>query len=240
MAATDSSAPAARPRGNLSIKILSVTLAIVPPASLPAASSLAPIGERCSPRPGGPPRSAGGDSRETPAGLTLNPNSGAITGTPTTAGTKSFTVTTMDSTTPKAETAIVALSISVVAALSVTTKSLPTAQVGTVYPGQRSRRRPDRPRHLEGQHRALPAGLTINANSGAITGTPTGPGALASFTVTATDSTTPTTLTATANLSISVASQPLAVTTTSLPGGQVGNPYPGVTLTSIGGTAPIS
>src|SRR5712664_2586850 len=48
-----------------------------------------------------------------PAGLSFNASAGAITGTPTTAGTSSFTVKATDSTTPTAQTATQALSITI-------------------------------------------------------------------------------------------------------------------------------
>jgi hypothetical protein len=48
-----------------------------------------------------------------PAGLALNPANGAITGTPTTAGTSTFTVQATDSATPTAQTATQGLSITV-------------------------------------------------------------------------------------------------------------------------------
>ena len=151
---------------------------------------------------------------------------GRSPGRPPRSGTKSFTVTATDSSSPKALTATVNLSISVVAALAVTTTSLPTAQTGTVYPGATLGVERQLPVTWAVSSGAVPAGLALDPTTGAIC-TPSGPGAVSTFTVTATDSTGPAALTATANLSISVASQPLAVTTTSLPSGQVNVVYPG-------------
>ena len=87
---------------------------------------------------------------------------------------------------------------------------------------------------------ALPAGLTLNASTGTISGTPTTLGT-ASFTVKVTDSQTPTPATATANLSITVNNPPLQITTTSLPQGVINVAYSGTAvLTAIGGTPPYS
>ncbi len=71
---------------------------------------------------------------------------------------------------------------------------------------------------------ALPAGLSLNASTGTITGTPTAAGS-PNFTVTLTDSGSPA-LTTTVKLSISIASPPAIVfSTKSLAGGTVGTAY---------------
>jgi Putative Ig domain len=68
-----------------------------------------------------------------PAGLTLSPTTGAITGTPAAAGTASFTVTLTDSGSP-ALTATAAYTLTTAyPSLSITTTSLPNATEGTSY-----------------------------------------------------------------------------------------------------------
>ena len=90
---------------------------------------------------------------------------------------------------------------------------------------------------------SLPAGLSLNASTGTISGTPTAAGTT-SFTVTVTDA-TPTTTTppgpfvASRSLSITVRPAPLTITTMSLPDAQVGKPY-AATVTAIGGTSPYT
>ena len=170
-----------------------------------------------------------GGNTNLPPGLTLNAATGAISGTPTTAGTTNFTVTVTDSeATPKTATSAT-LSITVNPALSVTTNSLPAGVVGTTYPAGTTLQAaggvsPDTWSVTTGN---LPAGLILNASTGAITGKPTGPAVgTIGFTVTVTDSESPT-KTATQSLSIVITAPTLTVTTTtaSLPTGVVGNTY---------------
>ena len=85
--------------------------------------------------------------------------------------------------------------------------------------------------------RQLPPGLSLNASTGAITGTPTTTGT-SNFTVKVTDSTQPTALTATANLSITI-NGALTITTASVPNGSVGTQY-NATVNASGGLQPYS
>jgi hypothetical protein len=136
-----------------------------------------------------------------PAGLSLNSSTGVISGTPSAAGTSSFTIQVADSSSPK-QTATKALSIAVVAApLAVSTTSLPSGTVGISYSTtlQFSGGTPPVTWAASG----LPAGLSLNTSTGAITGSPTTAGT-SSVSVTATDSATPTPQTATKSLSITV------------------------------------
>ena len=80
----------------------------------------------------------------------------------------------------------------------------------------------------------LPAGLALNASAGTISGTPTIPVVATPLTFKVTDSGSPA-QTATANLSITIAPAGLAVTTLSLPNGQVNVAY-SLTLAASGGT----
>src|SRR5260370_31669688 len=77
----------------------------------------------------------------------------------------------------------------------------------------------------------LPAGLSLNATTGVIGGTPT-TAALSSFTIEITDATSQR---QSAALSIRVNAPPLLLVTTTLPGGSLGAPYT-ATLTASGGT----
>src|SRR5207302_1938687 len=67
-----------------------------------------------------------------PPGLALNGSTGAVTGTPSAAGTFNFTVQATDAGNP-ARTATKDLSVTVVAALAITTSSLPGGVVGQAY-----------------------------------------------------------------------------------------------------------
>ncbi len=81
----------------------------------------------------------------------------------------------------------------------------------------------------------LPAGLTLNASTGAITGTPTA-ASTTSFTVQVTDS-AKNTQTKNLGIVVNAASQPLTITTTTLPAGTTGTAY-SQTVAATGGTAP--
>ena len=124
-----------------------------------------------------------------PAGLLLNANTGAITGTPSgNTGTTNFTVQAADS---LGQTATKALSILVNAApLAITTTSLPNATVGASYSATLQATGGTLPFTWTLTTGALPAGLTLNAATGAITGTPTAQG-MSGFTAHVTDSSGP-------------------------------------------------
>jgi len=176
-----------------------------------------------------------------PAGLVLNPATGAITGTPTgpQVGTISFTVTVTDSEKPAA-TASANLSISISAPpLSVTTQTLGGGTLGSAYSQTLAATGGITPYVWSITAGALPVGLSLNSSTGIISGTPTGNVAgPTSFTATVTDSEIPA-KTANANLSITVSAAPLSVTTTSLVAGVVGTPY-SQTLQAVGGITPYS
>ena len=174
-----------------------------------------------------------------PAGLSLNSASGAISGTPTASGTFNFTVTVTDSETPTAKTATANLSITVNPAVSVTTTSLPAGVIGTSYSATLQATGGITPYTWAVTTGTLPAGLSLNANTGAITGTPTGPFVgTTNFTVTVTDSESPK-KTASANLSITISAPTLKVTTTSLPNGVINIPY-SATVNAAGGVQPYT
>jgi hypothetical protein len=171
-----------------------------------------------------------------PAGLTINASSGAITGTPTTAGASTVAVTVTDSTNPTHLTATASLSITIIAPPSITTTSLPGGVVGAAYNATVAATGGTTPYTWSAT--GLPAGLSIDAASGAITGTPTTAGS-STVTITVTDSTNPAHLSAAKTLSINIAGQ-LAITTTSLPSGVVNTAYAGVTLAATGGAPPYT
>jgi hypothetical protein len=165
-----------------------------------------------------------------PAGLSLA-TSGRISGTPTTAGT--FTFSVRASAINGSDTQ--SLSIVVDPRLTITTTTLANGTVGQQYSdtlaatggtGTKSWTRSGN----------LPAGLTLSA-AGAITGTPTAAGT-STFTVTVTDSAT---RTASKQLSITIAAAapPLTISTATLPNGAVGTGY-SATLTATGGSGSYS
>lgn len=107
-----------------------------------------------------------------PAGLTLS-TAGAISGTPTTAGTSTFTVQAQDA---AGRTGTRQFSITVIAGLTITTATLPAGTVNTAYPStQVVATGGSAPYTWAIASGALPVGLAISA-SGLVTGTPSAAG----------------------------------------------------------------
>jgi len=140
-----------------------------------------------------------------PAGLTLS-SAGVISGTPTKAGTTTFSIDVTDSSTPTPLTQTGRLSITVNASaggLTLTTTTLAEATVNTAYSATLTATGGVAPYTFSlASGSGLPAGLTL-ASAGVISGTPTKAGATA-FSVDVMDSSTPTPLSQTGNLSITV------------------------------------
>lgn len=127
-----------------------------------------------------------------PPGLTIS-GPGTISGTPTTVGTYAFTVKVTDSATPTPQTGTKALSIAVAAAatpLSITTSSLSGGTVGSAYSATLQSNGGIAPVTWSVTAGTLPAGLSLNSSTAAISGTPTTVGT-SSFTVQAADSGSP-------------------------------------------------
>jgi lysophospholipase L1-like esterase len=143
-----------------------------------------------------------------PAGLVINSATGAITGTPTTAGgPTSVVVTATDSTAPTRQSASSSgLTITITSGaqpLTITNNAFPNGAVGTGYSFGQTASGGAGPYTYTST--PLPAGLSINPSTGMITGTPTAAVAASAVTVTVTDSTTPTHLTAsTSGLTITI------------------------------------
>jgi hypothetical protein len=169
--------------------------------------------------------------------LTLNANSGAITGTPNgPAGTSTFTVQVTDSGSP-AQVANKQLSITIAPPpLTITTSSLPNGVVGTSYSASVAASGGTPPYTWSITSGSLPSGLTLNPNSGAITGTPNGSPGKSSFTMQVTDSGSPAQVISKL-LSITIHPPGLVITTSGLPAGRVGVPY-SASVSAQGGTPP--
>ncbi|MEO8186475.1 MAG: putative Ig domain-containing protein, partial [Burkholderiaceae bacterium] len=162
-----------------------------------------------------------------PAGLSLNAGTGAITGTPTTAATSNFTITATDG---LAATGSRAYAVTINAAITVNPATLPNGAVGTAYSQTVSATGGTGSYTFSLSAGSLPAGLSLNAATGAITGTPT-TAATSNFTITATDG-----LGATGARAYSTTiNAAVAVNPATLPNGTVGIAY-SQTVSATGGT----
>ncbi len=183
-----------------------------------------------------------------PAGLTLNAD-GTITGTPTTPGVFTFTVTATNGTRTAASTPTYTVTPAAPLALSYTTRQ--TFAAGTAIatqPATLVAATPGVTTSYAITGGALPAGLSLNAATGDITGLPTAPGVF-TFTVAATNGTRNATATVTYTV-VPAGALTLGYTTpqtfpagtaiaTQLPA--VANETPGLTTTYAvtGGSLPV-
>ena len=164
-----------------------------------------------------------------PAGIALTPSTGLLSGTPTVAGTSQITVRASDS---DGLTARQSLGLTIDSAISITTASpLPTGTVAASYAQTFAATGGSGQYNWSVSSGGLPAGLTLSAASGQLSGTPTVSGT-PSFTITAMD-----TNQATASKAFTMTIDPALTIATApqLPAGTLGLPY-SQTLTATGGS----
>lgn len=177
-----------------------------------------------------------------PAGLSLS-TAGVLSGKPTATGTPSFSITATDSV---GNTASATFSTTISAGVSISVPTLPIGYPGTSYPATTFTASGGTNTGFTWSWAAaggstLPAGLSIGASTGLISGTPTNTtssSVVSSVVVTATDSVGNQ---ATSTVSITIAG-PLSLPTpsSSVPGpATVGSPYSGQ-ITATGGSGTYS
>jgi hypothetical protein len=165
-----------------------------------------------------------------PPGLGPPSSSGVISGTPTTSGQFVFEVTVTDSTGKKVTTGGCAIQIAAPPQIPVSCPTASNGVVGTAYNSSVgiAGGTPAYTYVISGG--SLPAGLTLNPATGAITGTPQSAGT-SNFTVTVTDSIG---ATGTANCAITIANPPpFTLTVLNYPNnegleGPLGSPFSGL------------
>ncbi|MFC6645319.1 beta strand repeat-containing protein [Granulicella cerasi] len=184
---------------------------------------------------------------KTPGGVTFTVAGGGTLGTQTTSisgQTKTITVpytapttatsATVTATSIAAPSQAYSVTITVTAAPVITTTTLATGVVGTAYNVTPASTGGTGTLTWSISSGTLPAGLSLNAATGAITGTPTTAGS-ATFTLALTDS-APTPVTAVQTLTLTVNAQPPVVTPATLPSGITGTAYSQQLAYTGGGT----
>jgi len=166
-----------------------------------------------------------------PTGLTLNSSTGVISGTSATDGTYRFTVFSSD---VQSNSGYQVYSIVISGPLPLSPASLPAGTINTAYSQTIKAGGGAAPYTYAVTSGALPAGLTLNAATGVISGTPT-TDSTNSFKVTVTDSATDT---GSADYSL-VISGPLPISPTTLPAGTINTAYT-QTISARGGVAPYT
>jgi len=165
-----------------------------------------------------------------PGGLTLNATTGLLAGTPTAAGSFSFTVQVVDASGLAATKAV-----TIVIAATPTLAFNPAAgEVGVAYSQQPAVTGGTGPFAWAISAGSLPAGLSLNATTGSVGGTPTASGSYP-LTVTATDSFGQV---AARTVTVVIAARP-TFDGAAPPAGQVGVAYSTI-FAVTGGTAPIT
>ena len=178
-----------------------------------------------------------------PPGLDLNASNGNISGTPTSAGSFSFSLRVTDQI-PQSDQQNFTIAINASTPPSITSPS--SLQAGTVnqpYPNTQLTATGGTQPYSWSVNPALPNGLTLNPSSGIISGTPlSGSNGNSSHEFTVTDSTMPINQQGRKKLSLTIIANvtPVTITTASLPNGTVGQSYTAPELTASGGTSPYN
>lgn len=172
-------------------------------------------------------------SGQIPAGLSFDA-AGALTGTPSSAGTYDFLVRVTDSAGAQASKSF-SITVELPRLTILTAPSLPAGQVGVPYSQQLTATGGSPPYSWSIIAGSVP-GLTLNPSTGVLADTPTAAGAF-SFTVQVRDGAGNT---ATRTFTLSVSPRPLSITSeTQLPVGAIGEPY-SFALAASGGVPPYS
>jgi hypothetical protein len=174
-----------------------------------------------------------------PAGLTFNAKTGVIAGTPTTAGSVSFSAQILDSSdVPYTVKAAETIAISTpVAPLEFISGNPPSGTVGVAYSTSLNASGGTPPYSFSVTSGSLPSGLTLSHATGAIAGTPTAAGTSV-FTGQVTDA-SGTVASASFSITINPVSSGDGLGLSLLPGATVGVPYSAIIGVS-GGTAPYA
>ncbi len=168
-----------------------------------------------------------------PTGLSLSGST--ISGNPSAGGTFNITARVTDSSSPTAQVATQALSITIASTLTLSSASFPNGVVGVSYATNCSASGGTTPYTFAIATGTLPPGLSLNTSNCIINGTPSGSGGTYNFSIRVTDVSTPV-QSVTQSFSISI-NQGLTITSTSVPNGAVSSPY-NFSLVAANGVTP--
>jgi uncharacterized protein YhjY with autotransporter beta-barrel domain len=204
----------------------------VNPATLPAGTQNVAYSQTVSAVGGTGPYTFAVSAGALPAGLALNASTGVISGVPTGGGASSFTISALDS---KGNTGSRPYTMNIgTNSLAVNPATLPNGSQGTPYnQSVVASGGTGGPYVYTIASGALPAGLTLNAATGAITGTPTGSGQ-SLFTVQARDGNGDV---GSRSYAVNIGSNTLSINPATLPPAPQGSPYR-QTVTATGGSGP--
>ncbi len=234
----DAATPAQTKSAQISLVIAPTTLSITS-STLPSGTNGSGYSNALQAAGGTAPYTWSVTAASLPSGLSLGATTGVVSGTPTASGTFNFTIAVADAASPaQTKSAQVSLVIAP-ATLTIATSALPSGTQGASYSSTLHINGGTAPFTWSVSGGSLPAGLSLGASTGVISGTP---GASGSFTVGVTvkdSASSPQTATATLPLSVVAAGSPLAITSTTLHGGTINVPY-NATLNATGGTEPYT
>ena len=233
---SDSSSPAQTASAAISIAVSATKLSIIASA-LPSVTVGTAYSQSFKAAGGTAPYTWSITSGALPAGLSLTPPTGAISGVPTSSGASTFTVTVTDKSSP-VQTASAAKSIVVApTTLAIVASTLPATKVGTPYSQALKATGGTTAYTWSITSGKLPTGLALAPSTGTISGVPTSSG-VANFTATVVDSGTPAQA-ASASTTVAVSPVLLTITSSALPSVSFGSAY-SQTLQATGGAAPYA
>lgn len=189
--ADSSAAPGGPATAQAQFALTVVTVVTITTTALPAGSAGVSYLAGIDASGGTPPYTWSVTAGSLPAGLTMQPSSGVISGTPTTQGSATFTVAAQDSSpTKQTQSAPLTVAIGAPGPLVITTFSLLNGALNSPYSATLAAVGGTPPYTWSVIAGGLPRGVALNSSTGAISGTPTSAGT-ATFTVMVADASSP-------------------------------------------------